>query len=214
MYFPDIDTPVFDYLNKRIVTNNFVLEPLGYKHFLDLFEFRMQNEPEEIDPFENMGERFEEAYTQFFTYICNADNLAWVLLDRVYIAGFFLLEIDVDYNNYMNRNAHLYYELSRTFKGADVHKEIVKAISDNFFGESDIPRIELHLDEDDDDKDCMEALEQLGYVRKIEKNADMGFCYFLTNNDPILDNPPRHMPYILRAYQNYSKSLKNHSAFN
>jgi len=201
MYIDDIDTPVFDYLKKIIVTKNYSLQPLGNEHFLDLFEFRLQNEPLERDPFDKIGEKFEDAYTQFFTYMCNVDNLAWVLIDRIYVVGFFLMEMDVDYNNYLDRNAHLYYEMSRTIKDTDVHVECVKAITDHVFGESDIPRIEMHLDDTEDDKACRAALERLGFIIDPKKDVDMGQRYYLVNNNPILKNPPRHMPFILKAYQ-------------
>lgn len=201
MYIDDIDTPIFDYLKKPIVTKNYCLQPLGNEHFLDLFEFRLQNESLESDPFDKIGEKFEDAYTQFFTYMCNVDNLAWVLIDRIYIVGFFLLELDVDYNNYMDRNAHLYYEMSCTIKDTDVHVECVKAIIDRLFGESDVPRIEMHLDNSDDDRDCRSALEMLGFSKDPNKDTAMGYRYYLLNNDPIINNPPRHMPFILKAYQ-------------
>ncbi|HPJ21227.1 MAG TPA: hypothetical protein PLP30_04420 [Clostridia bacterium] len=200
-YIEDIDTPVFDYLHKQIVTKNFVLEPLGYKHFLDLFEFRLQNEPDDKDPFENLGERFDEAYTQFFTYMCNIDNLAWVMIDRIYVAGFYLLEMEVDYNNYLDRNAHLYYETCRHLDKKEIHMEMIKAITDNLFSESDIPRLDLHLEEADDDKESMRALEELGFKRHSGKEPDGNIRYTIVNDDPRLSNPPRHMPFILKAYQ-------------
>lgn len=200
-YFDDIDTPDFDYLKKPIITKNYCLQPLGNEHFLDLFEFRLQNEPLDSDPFDKLGEKFEDAYTQFFTYLCNVDNLAWVLMDRIYIVGFFLLELSVDYNNYMERNAHLYYELSRTLKGAEVNAECIKAITDNLFGNSDIPMIEMHLDDDENDMDCRLALEKLGFHKDKDADAELGYRYYLKNSDPILDYPPRHMPFILKAYQ-------------
>ena len=200
-YVHDIDTPTFDHVHKQIVTKNFVLEPLGYKHFLDLFEFRIQNEPIEVDPFDNLGKRFDDAYTQFFNYICNVDNLAWVMLDRIYVTGFFLLEIEVDYNKYMDRNAHLYYEILSNLDQVDVHKEMIKGISDNLFSETDIPRIDLHLDESHEDKASMKALEELGYKRILEKEDKENIRYTLLNNEPRLESPPRHMAYILKAYR-------------
>ncbi len=132
-YVDDIDTPIFDYLKKPLITKNYQLQPLCNEHFLDLFEFRLQNEPLESDPFDKIGEKFEDAYTQFFTYMCNVDNLAWVLIDRIYIVGFFLLEIDVDYNDYMKRSAHLYYELSHNIEDVDTNVACVKAICDHLF---------------------------------------------------------------------------------
>lgn len=201
-YVEDIDTPVFDHLKKQIVTKNYCLEPLGNEHFLDLFEFRLQNEPLESDPFDKIGEKFEDAYTQFFTYICNIDNLAWVLVDRIYIVGFFLLEMDVDYNSYMQRSAHLYYEMSHSIKDVDVHAECIKALSGFLFSESDIPRIEMHLDDEDgNDRDCQAALERLGFIRDPKKDTVMGYRYYLMNDDPVILDPPRHMPFILKAYQ-------------
>ena len=214
MYFGDIDTPIFDYLKKPLVTKNYLLQPLGNEHFLDLFEFRLQNEPLESDPFENLGEKFEDAYTQFFTYMCNVNNLAWVLMDRIYVVGFFLLEMDVDYNNYMERNAHLYYEMSRIIKDAETHAQCIKAISNQLFGESDIPKIELHIDENDDDKACICALENLGFTKDIKKDPNMGYRYYLINDDPILKSPPRHMPFVIKAYQDKRTAADRNQAMN
>ncbi|MDX1357603.1 MAG: hypothetical protein R3232_02105 [Clostridia bacterium] len=211
MYIEDIDTPVFDYLKRPLVTKSYTLQPLGNEHFLDLFEFRLQNEPLESDPFDKIGEKFEDAYTQFFTYMCNIDNLAWVLIDRIYIVGFFLLEMDVDYNNYMNRNAHLYYELSHALDDTDIHVECIKAIKNQLFGESDIPRIELHLDNSDDDKTCMEALDILGFIKDPHKDPELGQRYYLINDDPILSAPPRHMPFIIKAYQDVKTKSKGNN---
>ncbi|MBN1624058.1 MAG: hypothetical protein JW903_06790 [Clostridia bacterium] len=208
-YVDDIDTPMFDYLHKQIVTKNFVLEPLGYKHFLDLFEFRLQNEPDDKDPFENLGERFEEAYTQFFTYMCNIDNLAWVMIDRIYVTGFFLMEMEVDYNNYLERNAHLYYEISHHHDKAEIHREMIKGLTDNLFSESDIPRIELHLEESEDDRQSMTALEELGFKRYSEKEDGKNIRYTLINEDPRLSEPPRHLPFVLKAYQEKYKNPGN-----
>lgn len=200
-YVDDIDTPDFDYLKKPLVTKKYYLEPLENKHFLDLFEFRLQNEPLESDPFDKLGEKFENAYTQFFNYVCNLDNISWVLLDRMYVVGFFLLEIEVDYNNYMNRNAHLYYEMWNNIKDADTHAECIKAIRDFLFNNSDIPRLELHLDDNEDDQICKQALESLGFTKDPQKNPDIGFRYYIINNNPIINEPPRHIPFILKAYQ-------------
>lgn len=200
-YVDDIDTPVFDFLKKTLVTKDYSLQPLGNEHFLDLFEFRLQNEPLESDPFDKLGEKFEDAYTQFFTYMCNVDNISWVLIDRIYVVGFFLLEIDVDYNSYMNRSAHLYYEMGHTIKDVESHMQCVKAICDQLFGESDIPIIEMHLDDSEEDKNCRLALERLGFSKDSEKDPEIGHRYYLRNIDPIINNPPRHMPFILKAYQ-------------
>lgn len=209
-YFDDIDTPDFDYLKKPIITKNYSLLPLGNEHFLDLFEFRLQNEPIDCDPFDKIGEKFEDAYTQFFTYLCNVDNIAWVLMDRIYVVGFFLLELNVDYNNYMERKAHLYYELSQTLKGVDANSECVKAITDHLFCNSDIPLIEMHLDNDETDLDCRLALERLGFCKDENEDLELGFRYYLQNDDPAINFPPRHMPFILKAYQNArEKNKKN-----
>ncbi len=212
-YVDDIDTPIFDYLKKPLITKNYQLQPLSNEHFLDLFEFRLQNEPLESDPFDKIGEKFEDAYTQFFTYMCNVDNLAWVLIDRIYIVGFFLLEIDVDYNDYMKRSAHLYYELSHNINDVDTHVVCVKAICDQLFGESDIPLIEMHLDEGEKDLDCQTALERLGFSKDPIKNKEIGYRYYLRNTDPAINHPPRHMPFILKSYQDAmkdSESINNH----
>jgi len=204
-YVHDIDSPTFEYLHKRIVTRNFVLEPLGYKHFLDLFEFRLQNESDDEDPFEKLGERFETAYSQFFNYVCNVDNLAWVMLDRTYITGFFLLEMELDYNKYMERNAHLYYELHFSLDQQDIHKEMIKSLTDHIFCESDIPKMELHLEETEDDKNSKKALLEMGFKRSSEKDPGTGFRYTLLNDDPRLLEPPRHMPFVLKAYEKLRK---------
>ncbi|MBN2557315.1 MAG: hypothetical protein JXB33_01025 [Clostridia bacterium] len=203
MYIEDIDTPEFSFLNKQTITKHFVLEPLENRHFLDLLEFRMQNQPIEIDPFDNLEERLHDMYSDFFTYVGNSDKLAWVLLDRVFVVGFFLLEIDVDYNDYLNRSAHLYYEMSGHLKGPEVHEECIKGMIDVLFGNSDIPRIELHLEEAEDDIDSMAALTSLGFIRKETKTDNMGYCYFLLNTDPEVNEPPRHMPYILKSYRDH-----------
>lgn len=208
-YVDDIDTPIFDYLKKPLITKNYRLQPLENEHFLDLFEFRLQNEPLDSDPFDKIGEKFEDAYTQFFTYMCNVDNLAWVLIDRIYIVGFFLLEIDVDYNDYMKRNAHLYYELSHNIEDVNTNVECVKAICDQVFGESDIPLLEMHLDEGEDDRDCRIALERLGFTRDSKRDAEIGFRYFLHNTDPTVSHPPRHIPFILKSYQDARQNKEN-----
>ncbi len=209
MYFDDIDTPIFDHLNRQAVTKHFVLEPLKTAHFLDMFEFRLQNEynlNEDIDPFDNMGERLEKAYTQFFTYICNVDNLAWVLLDRTFVCGFFMLTVDVDYNEYMDRSASLYYELGTLNDKPEYHAECIKAIADLLFSDSDIPRLEMYLDEKSgEDSNCIEAAKRLGFIRG-KCDCDNNRCYFLMNNDPTLLMPPRHLPYILKAYQDFHKT--------
>lgn len=210
-YVDDIDTPIFDHLKKLLITKKYQLQPLNNEHFLDLFEFRLQNEPLESDPFDKIGEKFEDAYTQFFTYMCNVDNLAWVLIDRIYIVGFFLLEIDVDYNDYTKRNAHLYYELSHNIEDVETNVECVKAICDQLFGESDIPLIEMHLDEGEDDRDCRVALERLGFTRDSEKDVDIGYRYYLKNTDPTITHPPRHMPFILKSYQDSPQNNKSTS---
>lgn len=200
-YVEDIDTPDFEFLRRQLTTKDYVLKPLTHEHFLDLFEFRLQNEPIDCDPFDNLGEKFENAYTQFFTYTCNIDNIAWVLIDRIYIVGLFLLEMEVDYNDYMSRNAHLYYEMSNSIKDVDSHIQCIKAITNLLFNESDIPLIELHIDDNEEDRECRLALEKLGFSRDDEKNPDIGFRFYLQNLDPIIESPPRHMPFILKAYR-------------
>lgn len=217
MYLDDIDTPIFDHLNRQTITKTFVLEPLKTAHFLEMFEFRLQNEynlNEDIDPFDNMGERLENAYTNFFTYICNVDNLAWVLLDRTYICGFLMLTIDVDYNNYMNRSASLYYELGTLFDKPKYHAECIKAMANLLFAESDIPRLEMYLnDKKREDFNCIEAAKELGFIRG-NYDCDNSRCYFLMNNDSSLLMPPRHIPYILKAYRDFHKTKKSGNGVN
>lgn len=195
-YIEDVDTPLFDCLHKRIITKNFVLEPLSYSHFLDLFEFRLLNESEETDPFDNLAERLEEAYTQFFLYLCKTDTLAWVMIDRIYTAGFFLVELDVDYNDYTNRSAHLYYEMGKQCNHSTIHREMIKGIADILFSESDIPRLIMDIDGSDEESEICSALDQLDFSKSTE-----GFTYTLINKDPRILSPPRHLDFILKSYE-------------
>ena len=201
IYIEDTDTPLFDYLHRRIVTKNFVLEPLTYSHFLDLFEFRLQNEPEDTDPFDDLGGRLEEAYTQFFMYLCKTDTLAWVMVDRIYTVGFFLLEFYVDYNDYSKRNAHLYYEMARQDNHSSIHREMIKGIADMLFSESDIPTLILNIDDAADESEVCSALEQLSFSKRKDPGDGEGFTYILKNKDPRVSMPPRHIKYILRSYE-------------
>ena len=128
------------------------------------------------------------------------------MIDRIYVTGFFLLEMEVDYNNYMDRNAHLYYEISRHMDKSEIHTEMIKGIIDNLFSESDIPRIELHLEETEDDRQSMKSLTELGFKRFVEKEDGANIRYTLLNDDPRLNAPPRHIPFILKAYRENEKA--------
>jgi hypothetical protein len=139
-----------------------------------------------------------------------------VILDRNYLCGFILLTMNVDYNDYMNRKAHLYYEIVPHMDETEYHMECIKAISDLLFANSDIPRVEMSLCEDEKiDINCIEAAKKLGFTKGRDE-GDGSRCYFLLNKDPALLEPPRHMRYVLKAYKNqYKRKGRNrHPALN
>ncbi len=71
----------------------------------------------------------------------------------------------------------------------------------------------MHLDEGEDDRDCRTALERLGFSKDSIKDKEIGYRYYLKNTDPATNHPPRHMPFILKSYQDAMKNsegINNH----